>query len=365
VTLEIDPAELSHAVGRPVATYTMEALDPHLRIHSVTGGVFRVRGDDWSLVLKIVRHGEDDDPGALWVSGADASHRNYWKREWLAFDSGLLAQLPGKLRAPRALLTTQRGDRECWIWMEDAPGRHSHTLHLDDYTTIARALGTTQGAYAAGHPLPEMEWLSRDWLRGWLTSCGRLVALLDDDDAWTDERLAPLARLRDRTRALWQQRDRLLAISSSGPATVGHWDFWPANLFVDDEDHVVAVDWSQVGIASLGQDLDQLTLDTVWMQVRPDESLDALENAVLPAYADGLQEAGADVGLDQVRLWHAASASVRYVWMGCGQATIVADPDAVRGQERRFGTPYDVVLAHKARVVEHAIELGEWALESA
>ena len=101
------------------------------------------------------------------MSGADPSHRNYWKREWLAFDSGLLDALPGRLRAPRTLLTTQPSDDECWIWMADVVGRHGAALELDDYATIAYDLGTTQGAFAAGE-LPRHEWLSRRWLRSWM-----------------------------------------------------------------------------------------------------------------------------------------------------------------------------------------------------
>jgi hypothetical protein len=57
MSLSLDLADLSRAVGRTVSTYDVEAIDPHLRIHSVTGGVYRVRGGGFSLVVKIVRHG--------------------------------------------------------------------------------------------------------------------------------------------------------------------------------------------------------------------------------------------------------------------------------------------------------------------
>ncbi|HET6815628.1 MAG TPA: hypothetical protein VFH66_00170 [Mycobacteriales bacterium] len=362
--MNIDLGELSRAVGRPVATYDVEAIDPHLRIHSVTGGVYRVRGEGFSIVVKVVRHGADGTPDGLWLSAAEPTHRNYWKREWLAFDSGLLGRLPGRLRAPRRLLTTEVSADECWIWMEDARGRHGPSLGLADFAAIAFALGTTQGAYAAGATaLPSDEWLSRDWLQGWVDACARMVESLDDETLWRDERLRALGRLRPRVRALWRERSRLLDITDSAPRTLVHWDFWPSNLYVDNDD-VIAIDWSQVGLGCVAQDLDQITLDTVWMQVRPEESLDELERRVLPSYAAGLREAGLDVEASQLRRWYAAAAAARYAWMGAGQARILADPAAVAAQERRFGREYDAVLAVKARVVEHAIQLGEWALES-
>ena len=365
MAVSFDLADVSRAIGRPVSTYDVEAIDPHLWIHSVTGGVYRVHGEGFSIVVKVVRHGTDGTPDGLWLAGAEPTHRNYWKREWLAFDSRLLDALPGRLRAPRRLLTTEVSADECWIWMEDVRGRHGKTLELDDYSTIAFALGTTQGAYAAGSAaMPDDEWLSRNWLQGWVDACARMVSSVDDDTLWGDERLRPLDELRPRIRALWQERSRLLEISESAPPTLVHWDFWPSNLHVGDDGDLVAIDWSQVGIGTVAQDLDQITLDTVWMQIRPDESLDELERRILPHYAAGLRAAGLDVDEGQLRQWYAASAGARYPWMAGGQATVLANPENVAAQERRFGTRYDRVLAGKIRVIEQSVRLGEWALES-
>ena len=119
-----------------MTSYAVEAIDPHLRLHSVTGGVYRVHGEGFSLVIKVVRNGNDADPDGLWVSGALPSHRNYWKREWLAYSSGMLDTLPGELRAPRTLLATEPAEDECWIWMEDVEGRPGAEWELDDYDSV-------------------------------------------------------------------------------------------------------------------------------------------------------------------------------------------------------------------------------------
>jgi hypothetical protein len=362
VTPSIDPAELERAFGRPVPAYEVEPIDPHLRIHSVTGGVFRVRAGDDTAVLKIVRHGVDGTPDGLWLSGAEPRHRNYWKREWLAFDAGLLGALPGRLRAPRTLLTTEHDNGDCWLWMEDVTGRHGAGLTLDDYAQVGHDLGTTQGAYAAGTAaLPDQPWLSRSWLRGWVDACAPMGEAIGDDTVWRGSSVGYLSRLRVRAAAVWARREELLAIVEAAPPTVVHCDFWPANVFVGDAG-TVAVDWSQVGLGTLAQDLDQMTLDPVWMMVRPDTDPRMLERRVLPAYLDGLRAAGLDVTETELWRWYAAAGGVRYVPLLGGQPRTAADPELVAGQERRFGRAYADIAAAKFRALERAVELGELAL---
>jgi Ser/Thr protein kinase RdoA (MazF antagonist) len=363
--VEVRRQDVERALGRAVSTYDVTPLDPHLRLHSVTGGVFRVTADGDEAVLKVVRHGLDDDPGALWVAGGDVAHRNYWKREWLAFDSGLLAGLPPGVRAPRALATTQPHDEECWIWMEAVRGRTAEAIRLEEYPAIAEALGRTQGWFASdASRLPSYEWLSRDWLRGWADTSAGALANVRGNDGWHDPRLASLVPWRKRALDVWARRDPLLHVVETAPQTVVHLDFWPHNLFLTDSGEVVAIDWSQVGIGGVAQDLDQITLDTVWMHVHPDADLEQLESAVLPAYAEGLRAGGFDVADESLRLWYAAAAAVKYVPLLELQVTQLRDPAAVARAEQRFGRPFAEVTATKSRVVRRAVELGEWALRS-
>jgi hypothetical protein len=369
-TTTVDVAELEAAVGEPVASHVVEPLDPDLRIHSVTGGVFRVSGEtssgrEFRVVLKRVRHGHDEDPGALWVAGEDPSHRNYWKREWLAFDSGLLDGLPGELTAPQTLLTTQPATTECHIWMEEAPGRSGVALTDADFAAISHAVGTTQGAYAAGVvAMPRDEWLSREWLRGWVDACARLIPAVADDTVWRNDVLAPMRPLRAPVVALWEQREALFAILDTAPATVVHCDFWPTNLFVSG-DRVTAIDWSQIGIGRVAQDLDQVTLDTVWMQVRPGGDLDLLERTALWSYQSGLRQVGLDVDAEQLRHWYAAAAALHYSWMLGGHASRAFDDADVERAEQRWDRSFADITADRARVLERSVALGEWALGSA
>jgi hypothetical protein len=359
----IDPGDLARALGHEVGEFTVEAIDPARRLHSVTGGVYRVKAEDHSLIIKVVRRGVDDDPDGLWVSGEQPAHRNYWKREWLAFQTGLLDALPGELRAPRTLLTTQVADDECWIWMEDVEGRPGAGWAVEDYDSATFDLATTQAAYASGRSvLPDYDWLARDWLRGWVDTLGRTIEILDDDSAWTDADRAPLAALRGPVSDIWEHRDQLLAIVDSAPRTVVHCDFWPSNLIAADDGTTVAIDWSQVGIGAIGQDLDQLALDPVWMQVLPDIELDDLEQHIVPAYRSGLRTAGVEIDELSLRRIYAAAAAVHYAPMLSLQANLATDQAAVDALEQRFGVPYPTIVANRARVVSRAVELGEWVL---
>jgi hypothetical protein len=252
-------------------------------------------------------------------------------------------------------------DGDCWIWMEDVQGRTGTALHLEDYAAIAHSLGTTQGAYASGAvTLPDQRWLSRNWLHGWVDVCTQFISTIRDDDRWHDQRLSTLQPLRERVSALWDRRGELFAIADEAPLTVSHWDFWPTNLYAGDD--VVAIDWSQIGLGGIAHDLDQLTLDTVWMHIRPDESVQLLEDLVLPGYVGGLRESGFDVTPEQLQRWYSAAAALRYAWLVGGQADLIGDAERVRFQKFRFGRDVASIIATKARAAEHAIALGERVL---
>ena len=75
---------------------------------SGTAGIWRVRVGMTSLVVKIVRHSADGHPN--WLTGDDPSHWYYWKREVLAYQSGLLVVRAVTRRAsPRVRVDRDNG----------------------------------------------------------------------------------------------------------------------------------------------------------------------------------------------------------------------------------------------------------------
>jgi hypothetical protein len=89
------------------------SVSPHSR------GLFRVRGSadtpsgarEWSLILKAIQL-VDDSPMS------EETHPFYWKREALAYQSGLLPQRPDGLAAPTCFGVTERSDASVWLWLE-------------------------------------------------------------------------------------------------------------------------------------------------------------------------------------------------------------------------------------------------------
>ena len=62
----------------------------------------------WSLILKVIRSLDGkDNPASL----------TYWKREALAYQSGLLDTLPNESRAPQCFAIIERPDLEIWLWL--------------------------------------------------------------------------------------------------------------------------------------------------------------------------------------------------------------------------------------------------------
>jgi hypothetical protein len=250
--------------------------------------------------------------------------------------------------------------------MEDVEGRAGSSWPVTDYASAAFDIGTTQGAYAAGAPpLPTGEWLSREWLRGWVDALARHVGVVEDEAVWADNPLRMLDSLRERFSAVWSRREDLLAIVDAAPRCVVHCDLWPANLIAADDGTTVAIDWSQVGIGAVGQDLDQLTLDPVWMQVLPDVDVDEIERQVLPSYLAGLQSSGLEVTSEELHAWYAAAGALHYGPMLTMYAEQLLDPARIAVIEARFGRPIEAITADRGRVVERALTLGERVLSIA
>ena len=355
---DIDPAVLQPLVQVVLDDPTAGLRD--WRVEPIYGGaatntaLYRIAGSaqrqgtlrPWSLVLKVFRP----------RPGADDPHRwNYWKREPLVYQAGLVVGLPGGLVAPRCFGVTEQPDGQVWLWLEDVPDLARQQWSLADFGRAARQLGRFNGAYLAGHALPGYPWLSRGRLRAWVALCTEAVAALPRN------LLHPLVRDRfsdaaiGRLQQLWADRETFLDALDRLPHSFGHLDAFPRNLAVRHTasgDHLVAIDWASAGFGAVGEELAPLVASSLIFFEADVTVAHELDAVAFAGYIDGLGDAGSKVDEGMVRFGHTAVAGLRY---GLGIALDVAiagDEQHHAWVEQVLGRSVDEMVARDAEVAD-------------
>jgi hypothetical protein len=203
---------------------------------AATGGVARLRGElrtgagvrPFTLIRKRARAAST---GRHAAGARDPRHFAYWRREPLAYASGLLPRGPG-LTAPHCYGVV--GDT---VYLADAAGTPETTGRA------ARRLA----AWQVSTPVPDVDWLAGHQLAQRLA-----VTTLD----WAG---MPVA---DPLRRCWAHRRDLLAALDPVPRVLSHGDFHRDNLIASGADTVV-LDWATLGVAPVGADLAHLALSTL------------------------------------------------------------------------------------------------------
>ena len=258
----IDRETLNPLVRKALDSETVAVTDWHY--HQIYGGSFgdsvlyRWAGNahdpdsgpssresfPWSIILKIVSRRAELDSGT---------------REAQAYQSGLLADLPGGMAAPRCFAVEERAGHELWMWLEEVTDHIGHPWPLSRYRLAARHLGRFNGAYLAGRPLPADSWLSRGFLRAWITRRATSAAKLPGIREHPLVRRAFPPAVAEGVLHLWRDMDTMLDALDQLPQTLCHLDANPANLFArrgtDGREQTVAIDWSCVGFAPLGAEI--------------------------------------------------------------------------------------------------------------
>jgi len=309
---------------------------------------------DWSLILKTwLREPEADLP-------TDWDH---WKREFLAYSSGMLDALPG-IAAPRLLGAVDQGDI-VYLWLEDVPEVEPR-WETDRYLLAARHLGQFNGAYFGDRPLPEAGFLTRTYLRSW-TNWIPWLNSVRSDETWSDPMVAavipkpPIERLERLHANVAFLFDRLEAL----PQTLSHLDAWRANLIgarsPTGEGRTVAIDWSFVGMAPAGQEVAILVGGShLWLDAEPDQ-LATMSAGVFAAYVGGLREAGWRGDERAVRFAYAASAALYMVpplpiWLAR-----IRDPARREWLERKCRHSSGEIVRGWALLLDHMLGLADEA----
>lgn len=347
----------------------------------IAGGVSRVIGSarirgvvmPWSLVLKIARAPE----GRAWPDGRIAppgwgmepTHTQYWRREAMAYRSGLLDDLPAGVVAPRCYGVAERGSGTVWLWLEMIEGVVPSPWPLARYGDAARCLGRFNGAYLAGRPLPTDPWLNRGFLRGWTNDPVRaaLAETITRAETWEHPlvRRAFPAPAADRFLRLLAEHPALLAALDRLPQTLSHLDASSDNLLVRRDaagrEGIVALDWAFVGIAAVGEEVGHLVARSLLAGAVPAAEAEQLRAVVLAGYMEGLQDAGwrcSDAEhMRAVEQGAAIAAALRWAFSAAVSAVRPAFDERARAtMERSTGLPIAAGMAARARLASFLLD---------
>jgi hypothetical protein len=359
----IDPAVLLDVVRQDQRDPDFVILDWTVDILSDKGaanpeGLWRFSGHGqsahgirpWSVALKILK-----DPGDV----VEPWHLWYWKREYLARESGLLAQLPGYVVPPRSYGASDHADN-AWLWMELISDTTGGPWGLDEFAFAARQLGRLNASYVTGTPLPSHSWLATNHIATWTST-------FPPDTAWTNPLVQRSfsAHTRARVMELWEERASFLALLERLPQAFSHFDYKRSNLFIrgasENDQELVAVDWGDCGVGPLGGDLTRLVGASTFFRDWDASLLADLDRVAFAAYVEGLREQGWPGDAKLVRLAYAAWLALDW---GCTTPNVVAlctEDDSRAGIRRVFGCEPEEMTAGLVALCEFALERAEEA----
>ena len=375
---DIDSAKLTGPVRQALgsATADIQSWEYHpiryinteesnLGLHRFNGTA-RDQGVDrlWSIVLKAVHAPVNETNTTYW---------NYHRREVLAYEQGLLNDLPGGITAPRCLGVDKYSDGVCWLWLEDMQTQGNQSWSLAEYGMAARYLGQFNGAYLTGHPLPKLPWLSQNWMRGWLTSyekdCYAVLDLLRDEHFWTQLllRSAFQRSIKDDVLRLWASHDSLLRTLDGSPRTFCHLDAYRPNLFVRQDtqgsDQTVAIDWVFTGIAGVGEEIaNLLAASLIWFEYDAVEAK-RLDEAIFNGYLNGLRDSGWKGDSQLVRLGYTAACALRWGLVGLWWLQDLTDPIEQAGLEEHWNRPLAELVSQWTQTTRYILDLAQEAYE--
>jgi hypothetical protein len=270
----------------------------------------------WSLILKVHRAPAYTHDARAVFDQAEPCSPFYWKREPLAYDSGMLQDLPGGLCAPRCYRVTETPDEAIWLWLEDIEDLFEGRWPLEHYGVVARHLGQLNGAYLAGRPMPAVPWMCQGFLRTYVEQAAPVYARLRTS---LDRRLVRRLLPGDRAAklfALWEARETYLQVLDRLPQVFCHLDAFRRNLFArrtpEGSEQTVAVDWSYVGFGALGEELVPLVEASIIFREVELSQAQALYEIALEGYLEGLRDAGWRGDPRLVQLGYKAAANLRY-----------------------------------------------------
>jgi len=311
---DVEPETLvAVALGRDGGTAVFEVVS-YAFGSPATGGLYRLRGEGWSLFCKVLQHPKHWPLLPMLPPEAQAGFLEGfpWRVELDLWEPAVLASLPGGLRAPLLHRVVDHGDDRLAVWMEDVV-ECVEPWDLERYARAARTLGR----WNARSRTPELLGDLPDGfaLRMYAESAIGLrgLAPLTDDALWSHAWLADHGDLRARLRGLGDRIPELLDRLDALPQAMPHGDASPQNLLVpvDGPDAFVAIDLGMRTPHAVGFDLGQLLVGLVHAGVVPAADLPTIAARIVPAYVEGMRAEGDTTSEADVREGFVISALLR------------------------------------------------------
>lgn len=288
----------------------------------------------WSLILKIIRSPDgQDDPVSL----------SYWKREALAYQSGLLDHLPGRICAPRCFGIVEKSGLEMWLWMEEIVDESSGSWSLDHYGNVARQLGQFNAAGFGKQAQFTQPWLTKGLLRAWVGESApefppNILAHPLVSQVWPNDIYKWML-------LVWSEHKTWIDNIEHQPQTLAHLDAFRRNLFSrwDKQNtlQTVMIDWAFVGSAAAGEEIAPLVAASLNFLEFDSTQAKNLDQVVFEGYLQGLRESGWRGDPRAVRSTYAAAAILRFSIGVSGVAFMIADESQHSLLEKIFGHPIE------------------------
>lgn len=308
-------------------TWEFDALD--WTGNPATVGLFRVAGIagtsggrevPWIMVLKVVADVDLTGDPLIDRYTHEPEGINYWKREALAFNSGLLIGWPGPLVPVRCYGVEEASKSEVWIWLEAREGAGPHAFWtIEQLASAAYDFGALAAQWRSKLPdVRQYPWLARRWLRGWV-ALARTYAVdhfLEHDGCGNGSAVEPFldGSTRRRIAELMSDADDLLAGFDSLPVTLAHHDPQWGNLFAAAPDEsparTVAIDWGFFGLAPIGSDLGLHIGQNIMSWGIDQRRAAEHDQASTAAYINGLQDYGWNGDVNSVKFARATAAAL-------------------------------------------------------
>lgn len=355
----MDPALLTQVVrkdqGDPdlvILDWTVEPIS-HEILTDTTAGLFRFSGQvqsangkrPWAVVLKCMNNPKQ--------SSQHPRESSYWRREILAFQSGLLEGLPPGVRAPRCYGIMENEDG-AWVWIEHIQEATGQQWSLDHFQRAARQLGLFQGAYLCGAPLPDQPWLCTPFFGiGWaeLNGWSGFMNPEFEQNAWKLPIVPGALNDKQKLRLLQLIAENLRfdLVNQRLPQVLCHNDVHRKNFMwalspQTGEEELIGVDWAFTGTGAAGNDLGSLVGNSMYFFDYDPYDVETLEAALLDGYLAGISDHRVEIDPRLVRLGYLISL---VFWMETlpGWTDFILPPDSGAHVQAMFGHSAKEVLS--------------------